>query len=92
MHLFSGNRIHIAANQMSQRSKKKSGRKRSHPNLSGYNDLVAAYKVAFPGMSYVDAITKASELWKKWKAEFGLGLLFKGYLYMKSILLLCLQH
>ena len=68
---------------MSQRSKKKSGRKRSHPNLSGYNDLVAAYKVAFPGMGYVDAVKKASELWKKWKAEFGLGLLFEQCVLLK---------
>ena len=30
----------------------------SHPNLSGYNDLVAAYKTAFPGMGYKDAIEK----------------------------------
>ena len=77
MHLFSGNRIHIAANQMSQRSKKKSGRKRSHSNLTGFNELVAAYQKAFPAMSYKDAMEQAVPLWKQWKQDFGLGFFLK---------------
>ena len=47
---------------MSQQSKRKSGRrKRSHANLTGFNDLVAAYKTAFPGMSHKGIIAQVDD-------------------------------
>ena len=44
---------------MLDRSKKKTGR--------WINELVAAYKKAFPGMSYKRVIVQAAPLWKQWK-------------------------
>ena len=60
---------------MSKRSaKKKGGHKRLHPNVEAYNDLVAAYKEAFPGMNHEDAKQAAKPHWYNWKGTYGLGM------------------
>ena len=60
---------------MSKRStKKKSGRKRPHPHLEAYKDLVAAYREEFPGMDHEKAKESTRKHWDKWKDDFGLGM------------------
>ena len=60
---------------MSKRStKKQSGRKRPHPHLEAYNDLVAAYREAFPGMNHEKAEEATRTHWDKQKDDFSLGM------------------
>ena len=59
---------------MQQHKMKKGGRKRKHPNLDGYKDLLELYRKAYPRMSYEDAKEATLNFWKQLKDKYDFGM------------------
>ena len=55
-------------------------------SLHEYNNLISAYRAAYPQMSLLDAQSAVRGVWNEWKQKHGLGM------YSSSHMCVCKIH